>query len=36
MREGTRVETHEGEEGCVINGGVEAVVVGEFGRGKVS
>ena len=30
-----RVKTHEGEEGRVIDGGVEAVVVGEFGHGEM-
>ena len=34
MRKGARVETHEGKEGHVIDGGVKVVIVREFGRGE--
>src|SRR5882762_10267636 len=35
-RKGARVETHEGEEGCVIDGGMKAIVVRKLGSSEVT
>src|SRR5882762_4786901 len=35
-RKGVRVETHEGEEGCVIDGGMKAIVVRKLGSSEVT